>query len=93
MKTVTTTTTVYNFNELSEKAKEKAIINHIEWIAEIGWENEEYRPSYIKEAIDKCEEMKTPWFFGDYIYEFGKDSIELELQDSLFTEDGELFTN
>jgi hypothetical protein len=35
--------------------------------------------------------MKTPWFFGDYIYEYGKDMIALQIEDYEFLESGEIY--
>jgi hypothetical protein len=88
MKTVTQTTNIYQYEELSKEAKEKAIQEHIEFLESIDWSNEEYRPSYIQYAIDKCNELRTPWFFKDYILEDGRDLIEQELQDYEFYKEG-----
>jgi phosphodiesterase/alkaline phosphatase D-like protein len=91
MKTVTKTYKVYKFDELSDKAQTRAIIDEVNHFANtIDWSCEEYIPDYVQKAIDKSEEMKTPWFFGDYIYEYGKDMIALQLEDYEFYESGEI---
>ncbi len=72
----TKTINLYQFSELSDEAKEKAIYDHIEFeISEIGcrYTDEELNPywKYAKEM----EEQKTPWFLHELIYEKEKQSI------------------
>jgi hypothetical protein len=88
MKTITKEIKLYEFKELSEEARNKAINDRISWLAEIGWDSEEWKPGYVQEAIEECEKNKTPWFFADSIYNHGRDLIELELEDFEYYEDG-----
>ena len=60
----TVRTKVYKFSELSEPAKEKAISDHIQFEIEIMNED-----SWLWYCAEKMEEMQTPWFLGEYIYE------------------------
>lgn len=81
----------YEFNELSEEAQEKAITEHINfWMNVREYDGE--CPGNYEKAIDKAENMQTPWFLGSYIWEYCKDEIieEIEINNYLFDEDGEL---
>ena len=81
-------TKVYEYDELSKEAQEKAL----EWI--VGCELElmdENSPFY--DAIEKAEKMRTPWFAGSYIYEMYNKDLEETLRANgyTFTEDGKRF--
>ena len=91
MKTITKTIEVYEFNELSEEAKDKAIKEHVDYLIDIDWNYEEYIPGYVQEAMERSEEMETPWFFGQYIYQYGQEYIVQELQDHDFLITGEQY--
>lgn len=55
---------LYSFNELSEKAKQKAILDAIEFEIEfVADEN-----SRFKEVFEEMERMQTPWFAAETIY-------------------------
>jgi hypothetical protein len=86
MKTVTINT--YKFSELSEKAKEKAICDHIGFEIEIM----DASSPYYKYALE-MEKMQTPWFLGEVIYEKAKQTIiaTIEINDYNFTEDGKMY--
>lgn len=66
MKTITKKYKVYSFDELSDKAKEKALEQEIEFWLEINYED---LPKCIKTAIDKVEKIHPHWFTGSYIYQ------------------------
>lgn len=74
MKEITKTYKIYEFDELSEEAKERAISDHIEFEIEIYNPNNEF-PSYIDEAVKEAERLQTPWFLGSIIYERNKEDI------------------
>lgn len=88
-------TKVYQFSELSEQAKQKIITQRIEDMMQ--WEhsdNYENWPEY-KKAIDRAEEMQTPWFAGSYVWEYCGADIVAALNDckeSQYTKDGNFFT-
>lgn len=88
MKTITKTFQIYEFKELDPDAQEKAILDHVSFLSDIGWDGEEWKPSYIDEAIEECEKNKTPWFFSQSIYNHGRYMIALELEDYSFYKDG-----
>ena len=59
----------------------------------IDWSNEEYVPDYVQEAIDKSEEMRTPWFFTSYLYDFGEVYILGDLDEHEYYENGERYND
>lgn len=87
--------TVYNYNELSDEAKQKSLNNLIDWKIEMF--NMYYGTDYISEenniykAYKKTVEMDTPWFFGSYIYEYCKEELEEELNMYEYFEDGTIY--
>jgi hypothetical protein len=84
---------LYSFDELSEKAKEKAICDHIEFeIYEIGMREDDEEMNPYWEYAQQMERMQTPWFLGQLIYEKAKDMIidTIKANEYLFFENGEL---
>ena len=81
----------YEFDELSEEAQNKAISDHINFWMEVREFDEENKGNFEK-AVDEAEKMKTPWFMGEYIYDYCKNEIiqEIEANKYLFDEYGEL---
>jgi len=64
---------VYNFNELSEESKNQAINDTIKFFIEcFDYEN---LSDNMKKAINEAEKMRTPWFIGEYIWEYAKEEI------------------
>ena len=91
MKTINKKIKLFSFDELSEKAKEKVIAETINFYLEIiPYED---MSGAMKRACDKAEEMKTPWFAGEYVNEYCREEIIQELRDSgeSYTKDGEYF--
>ncbi|MFA5396657.1 MAG: hypothetical protein WC346_11680 [Methanogenium sp.] len=82
---------LYEYNELDEKAKEKAIDTEVkDCLQTIPYEN--MSPN-MKKAIDKAESMLTPWFTGSYIWEYCKDEIEETLTTYLFLKNGKFHSH
>ena len=83
-------TKVYKFDELTDRAKEEAISDHINFMLEVI--QQEDASDNLKKAIDKAEAMQTPWFTGSYIYEYCKDEVieNIKINEYEFTEDGKL---
>lgn len=80
------------YYQLSKEAKELAkasLINDI-----IQWtEYEDLKTnSKLKKAFDKAEEMKTPWFLGEYILIYCDKQLNKELRRKHYNyrEDGSL---
>ena len=91
MRIIKTITRGYEFNELSEEAKNRAINDHIEFWCECRQYDEENKGNFER-AVDKAEEMRTPWFVGEYIADYCMDEIikEIELNEYLFDVNGKL---
>lgn len=59
----TLTINLYSFDELSEEAKVKALLDQIKFEIEVMDEN-----SPFMEAAEEMERMQTPWFLGETMY-------------------------
>lgn len=83
--------TLYKYGELTEEAKDKAMNDLIElWMEIIPIDTVSHNSNYYK-AYKKCEEMRTPWFFGSYVYEYCKKQLEKELRSLEFLIDGTVY--
>ena len=81
---------VYSYEELSDEAKERAVIDTVkEWVECRAYE-EDCKGSFER-ACDKAEKMQTPWFTGNYIYQDCRAEIEEELNLYEFLKSGERF--
>ncbi len=89
MKIYTKSYEVFEFEELSEEGKNKAINDHIKFILECVPFNE--LSKNIKKAIAAADKMKTPWFTASYIYEYALEEIEENLKNESFLVNGKIF--
>ena len=87
MKIITKTFDLYEFNELSKEAQDKAMNHHINFEIETMDEDSPYY--HCAEEMDK---MQTPWFLGEYLYECHKDDFieTIKANEYLFFENGTL---
>lgn len=85
---------VYKFDELTPASKEQAINDYIKFELETVNYDKLQDGDYLKQAIDKAEEMQTPWFTASYVYEYGKEEIieNIKLNDYNFTVNGKIFS-
>ena len=91
MREITVTTKVYKFNELSKKAKDRAIVEHIQfWIETIPYEE---MAGNLKKAVNEAERLQTPWFTHEIVYDYCKDEVidEIKLNDYDFTIEGNIY--
>jgi hypothetical protein len=88
MRTITKEIKLFTFDELSEKAKEKAITDQINSLLEIDYN---HLSDNVKKGIDKSESMLTPWFVNGYIFDFAKDEILAECKEFEYLEDGQWY--
>ena len=88
MKQIKKTYDVFTFDELDERGKERAINDEIDFYLEMDYDANPFR-----DAIDKAEEMRTPWFCGSYIYDYHKDEIleGLRANGAHYLKDGSFF--
>jgi hypothetical protein len=92
METVTKTYQVYSFDELDEKAKEKAINCEIGFWVEVFDGDEENTPAPILKAFKKADAMQTPWFTGSYIWEYAEEIITDGCKQCKYLADGSIFS-
>lgn len=83
--------TGYELKDLSKESIEKVLNEHISFWIDSRVYNHENKGNYEK-AVDKAESMNTPWFLPEYIYDYCKDELILDIQinDYLFNKDGDL---
>lgn len=82
--------TIYEFNELTEDAKNRALNEEIKFLIEFT--NFEELDSdmaiypNLKTAFEKCEKNRTPWFLGNFIFEYCGKYISETLQSLYYFE-------
>ncbi len=78
---------VYKFDELNEAAKQKAIMDQVNFEIFVMDENSPYY-----EVAMEMEKMKTPWFLTEALYFDYRDSIieTIKANEYEFYKDGEL---
>lgn len=91
MKTIVKEYHIFKYNELCDDAKERAIYNYIDDMAnDINWDTIN-KNSNLYKAIKKAESMQTPWFTYNYIYEYCEKEIMKNIRKLEFYEDGGLY--
>lgn len=83
-------TTVYTFDELNSEAKDRALIDQVQFIMEVDGlltEDSAYYP-----AVVKMEENKTPWFLAETLFHDYRDQLIADIQANNyeFTQEGKL---
>lgn len=81
---------MYKFKELSQESQEKAINFYIMFLIETTAFEDLHHNSNLYKAYKSCKEMKTPWFIGEYIWDYCKKGILRDLSRNFFNENGEL---
>lgn len=77
----------YEFKDLSEDAKFKALNDQIQFEIEVMNEN-----SPFFEAAQKMQKMQTPWFLAETLFHDYKPQLieNIEINEYLFDEDGDM---
>lgn len=91
MKTITKQYKIYNFDELAEEGKDNALTEYFVSLLEcVAYE---HMTTNEKRAVDKAEQMQTPWFTISYLYDYCKqDAIEtIQSNEYQFLENGTIF--
>ena len=83
--------TIYKFDELGEKKQQALIQDTLEFI----YDNQDYMKGKIdnleeriKKVEKRTEEMQTPWFFNNFIFDEFKDEVMRFLNEDEYYEDG-----
>ncbi len=82
--------TAYEFDDLNEEAKRKVLVSQVEFWLETRKYKTKYKGNYER-AVDKAEEMRTPWFTGEYVLEYCEKELirEIKANKYLFNEVGD----
>lgn len=91
MRKITKEYTIYEYNELSEDSQEKAIYDYIEELLNFVDFATLNKNSNLYKAIKKAEDMLTPWFTNQYVWEYCQKSILKDLKKSEYYEDGSVY--
>ncbi len=82
---------VYEFKELNEETQNKVINNTIDFITSItNFETINKNTNFYK-AYKKAEELQTPWFLGQYLWDYAKNQILKMCKQYYYFKDGEIF--
>ena len=88
MKTITVTIDLYTYDELDETSQNTAINDLINaWMDVPDLVPEEARKEYDR-ACNDAEAMQTPWFCGEYIWDYCKEWVLNVAKEVYYTEDG-----
>ena len=89
MKKITKEYEVYSYDELLPVAKDKAVSDYIQFLMDVI--PYEQLDGNLKKAVDKAEDMKTPWFTASYVWEYCKDEIIEGCKQYEYLNDGSIF--
>ena len=90
MKTITKTINIYKISELDGNTQNKIINQYIDEIVETtDFENLNKNTNLYK-AYKKSIQLKTPWFLGQFVWEYCQKQIIKDLKQDYYTIDGEL---
>lgn len=88
MITITVTIELYTYSELCEEAQNKAVNDIIKaWTVDPMFVPDDAKEGYDMAVIDS-ERMQTPWFVGEYIWDYCKKQVLEQLGEWYFTKDG-----
>lgn len=91
MRIVNKNINVYKFKELEEDIQNKIINEEIDFMLDtIDYENIS-KNSNLYRAIKKCEDMKTPWFIEQYVWDYCQKDILKRLNKYEYEENGKFF--
>jgi len=87
MKIITKTFKIYEFDELSQRAQNKAVSDHINFVIDAM-----DKSSLFYHCVIEMEHMQTPWFLPSCINEAHKEDIIKMIKNNnyMFFENGEL---
>jgi len=85
MKTVKIT--IYDYDELKDKARGKAMNDLIAEWCEMGVDG---NPNFDK-AVQETERLKTPWFLPEYIFDYCEKELIEELCRYQYYKNGEIY--
>jgi hypothetical protein len=89
MKTIKKTIKLYEFQELTEKQKNKLASDYIQARIEMANMDKLHPNTNLYKAVKRAEVMQTPWFVGSiFYYDFnGKKEFKNQIKRFMFDED------
>ena len=78
------------FDELSDKVQESIIDDTIRDIIDTTDFEKLNKNTKLYKAYKDCEKMSTPWFLGQYIWEYCKKMVLKECRGWLYSEDASI---
>ena len=82
---------IYNFKELDQNIQENIINDFINMIVEMTNFEELNKNSNLYKAYKKCKELRTPWFLGQYIWDYDKKNILKMCKNYNYLKNGEIY--
>ena len=76
------------FDELSDEVQESVIDDTIRFIIDTTDFDKLNKNTKLYKAYKACEKMSTPWFLGQYIWEYCKKMVLKTCKGWLYSEDG-----
>lgn len=92
MRTITKKIDIYKFDELNENIQNEIINNYIDLYIYFKTENKKiHKNSNIYKAIKKAEDLSTPWFMSQYVWDYCKKDILKDLKKFEYYKDGGVY--
>ena len=91
METIIKKINIYKYDELEETAKNRVINEYIEAIILTTDFSMLDKRSNLYRAFKESEKMQTPWFLGQYIWEYCEKQILKTLKSHKYYENGGLY--
>lgn len=82
---------IYKFNELDKNIQDDVICKYIDEIIQTTDFENLHKNSKLYKAFKKANEMQTPWFLGNYIWESCEDEILKALKKCEYYENGDIY--
>ena len=91
METIIKKINIYKYDELEKTAKNRVINEYIEAIILTTDFSMLDKTSNLYRAFKESEKMQTPWFLGQYIWEYCEKQILKTLKSHKYYENGGLY--
>jgi hypothetical protein len=91
MRTITKNIKLVGFNELPKDRQDLVINDYINELVETTDFSKLDKHTNLYKAYNKCEELLTPWFIGQYVYEYCEKAIIKELKKYEYLESGAIY--
>lgn len=82
---------IFTYDELPKEIQEKIINDAIQFMIEVYDDPEEWSPNFAL-ACKKADDMRTPWFVGEYIWELCKEEVLTLCREVLYFRNGKIYS-